>query len=250
MAVKIVFAVLLASAAAWAQPGQPTADRLREGNAAAAAGDWARVTQLVSPLLQGQLSTTDLAEAHRLGGIAAYYQLKTGEAEAHFLEYLKLELDGRLDPALYQPDVVTFFNDVRTRNSALLRARRPKPRRYFVLNLIPPAGQIQNGERKKALVIGGLITAFAIGNVATYFVLRSWCDEVSGSGGQSVTCDAASAARTARMRAINVATGIGLLVTYVYGVYDGVTGYRRRAREQPFVAPVGGGGVIGISGSF
>ncbi|HEY5936288.1 MAG TPA: hypothetical protein VIU61_16670 [Kofleriaceae bacterium] len=251
MALRIIVVLMLASSVALAQPGQPTTERLREGNAAAAAGDWARVTQLVSPLLQGQLSATDLAEAHRLAGIAAYYQQRTGEAEAHFLEYLKIELDGRLDPALYQPEVVTFFNDVRTRNSGMLRARRPKTRRYFVLNLIPPAGQIQNGERTKALVIGGLIAAFAIGNVSTYFVLRSWCDEVTGSNGQSVTCDSASASRTSRMRAINVATGIGLLVTYAYGVYDGVTGYRRRAREQqPFIAPVAGGGVVGLSGSF
>jgi len=251
MALRLTVLLVFASSLAWAQPGQPTADRLRQGNDAAAAGDWALVTQLVSPLLQGQLSANDLAEAHRLAGIAAYYQLKTGEAEAHFLEYLKLELDGRLDPALYQPDVVTFFNDVRTRNSGMLRARRPKTRRYFVLNLIPPAGQIQNGERTKALVIGGLIAAFAIGNVTTYLVLRSWCNEVSGSGGNSVTCDEASASRTSRMRALNVMTGIGLIVTYAYGVYDGVTGYRRRAREQqPFVAPINGGGVVGISGSF
>ena len=247
MALRILVLVL-ASSVAWAQP---VSDRLREGNAAAAAGDWTRVSQLVSPLLQGQMSATDLAEAHRLAGIAAYYQQRTGEAEAHFLEYLKLELDGRLDPALYQPDVVTFFNDVRTRNSALLRARRPKTRRYFVLNLIPPAGQIQNGERTKAIVIGGLIAAFAIGNVSSYLVLRSWCTEVTGSQGSSVTCDEASASRTARMRALNVVTGIGLLATYVYGVYDGVTVYRRRAREQqPFVAPIAGGGVVGISGTF
>ncbi|MEJ7599211.1 MAG: hypothetical protein WKG01_14990 [Kofleriaceae bacterium] len=249
MAMKLVItAIVLASTVAWAQP---TADRLREGNTAAEAGDWARVTQLVAPLLRGQLSPIDLAEAHRLAGIAAYYQQQTGAAETHFLEYLKLELDGRLDPALYQPDVVTFFNDVRTRNAAVLRARRPKQKRYFILNLVPPGGQIQNGERTKAYVVGGLLAGFAIANVSSYLVLRSWCTEVSGRDGQSVTCDPASASRTSRMRALNVASGIGLIVTYVYGMYDGVTGYRRRTREQqPFVMPVSGGGVVGLSGSF
>jgi len=248
MALKVALFVILASAIAWAQP----ADRLREGNAAAAAGDWARVSQLVEPLLQVQLATTDRAEAHRLAGIAAFYQHRPQQAEAHFLEYLKLELDGRLDPALYQPEVVTFFDDVRARNQALLRARRPKPRRYFVLNLIPPAGQIQNGERTKAVVVASLLGAFAIGNVTSYLVLRSWCTKVMGNGGSSVTCDEASPARRSRMRALNIASGIGLIATYLYGVYDGVTGYRRRTREQsqPFVAPVSGGGVVGISGSF
>ena len=244
----VIPALVLASAIASAQP---TADRLREGNAAAEAGDWARVTQLVTPLLQGQLSAIDLAEAHRLAGIAAYYQQQTRAAEMHFLEYLKRELDGSLDPALYQPDVVTFFNDVRTRHAAVLRARRPKQKRYFMLNLLPPGGQIQNGERTKAYVVGGLLAGFAIANISTYFVLRSWCTEVSGLNGQSVTCDQASASRTSRMRAFNIASGIGLIATYVYGMYDGVTGYRRRTREQqPFVMPVSSGGVVGLSGTF
>src|SRR5690349_9013475 len=88
---------------------QPAGDRLREGNAAAAAGDWARVTAIVTPLLRNQLSSADLAEAHRLAGLAAYFQRQLQAAEVHFVAYLKLDLDGRLDPSVYPPDVITFF---------------------------------------------------------------------------------------------------------------------------------------------
>jgi hypothetical protein len=250
------------SGAASAQPapsGPPaplsSADALREANASAAAGDWARVASLVEPLLRGPLPPSDRAEAHRLSGMAAFYEQRRDLAEAHFLAYLKLDLDGRLDPALYPPDVVVFFDEVRTKHQAELRARRPKARRYWLLNLLPPGGQIQNGDRGKAWVFGSLLGGLAIGNVTSYLVLRSWCTRVSGPGGVSATCDGddegTNRTRSASvLRAINLATGIGLIATYALGVYDGASHYRRRESVQPFVAPVGGGGIVGLGGSF
>ena len=121
-------------------------------------------------------------------------------------------------------------------------------------------GQFQNGERAKAWTIGGLLAGFAIANVASYLVLRSWCTEVTGVSGSSLVCDqttdhdhGASIART-----IEIASGVGLILTYVYGVYDGVAGYRRRSREQsyaPYATPMNerpgeSGAVVGISGRF
>ena len=231
---------------------QTPADTLRDGNTAAAQGDWQKVTQLVGPLLQGQLAPADLAEAHRLAGIAAFFQNQRDAAEAHFVDYLRLDLDGRLDPALYPPDVVNFFNDVRSLHDAELRKRRPKARRYWALNLLPPVGQFQNGDKTKAYVIGGLIGAFAITNITSFFVLRSWCTEVSGSNGSSVTCDDGSdhSSSASTLRVVNIASGIGLILTYGFGVYDGVKGYRRKESIQPFAAPASGGGVVGVFGSF
>ncbi len=269
----LVMVALLATTV-WAQPptaGEPppaalpdgsavrsTSDVLRDGNAAASMGDWPRVTILVDPLVRarrGQLAPADLAEAHRLAGIAAYFQQRTADADGHFLAYLKLDLDGRLDPAMYPPEVVTFFQDVQTRHSAELRARRPKPRRYFLLSVLPPAGQFQNGERTKGFIIGGLLGAFAVGNITTYLVLRSWCTRVSGGGGQSATCDEETdrSSKASQLRTLNIVSGLGLIATYIYGAYDGVSGYRRRSRErsmQPFATSTSGGGVFGIAGSF
>jgi hypothetical protein len=234
-------------------PGAPApSDALREANDAATAGDWARVSALVDPLLRGAVPPGDLAEAYRLSGMAAFYQQRRDLAEAHFLAYLKIDLDGRLDPALYPPEVVGFFDEVRTKHQAELRARRPRPRRYWLLNLIPPGGQIQNREPGKAWVIGSLIGAFAIGNVTTYLVLRSWCTRVSGDGGSSVTCDEGGdhAHTASTLRGINIATGIGLIAAYAFGVYDGATNYRRQETMRPFVVGVAGGGMIGLGGAF
>ena len=159
------------TAVARAQPDATTSDVLREGNMAALAGDWPRVDQLVDPLLRHDLASADLGEAHRLAGLAAFFRQHNDEAERHFLDYLRLELDGRLDSALYPPEVVAFFNDGATRHAAELRALRTRPKRSWVLTLLPPLGQLQNGERTKAYVIGGLLGTMLVANLTTYAFL-------------------------------------------------------------------------------
>lgn len=230
---------------------------LREANAAATAGDWARVSAYVEPLLNRQLENADLAEAHRLAGIAAMFAEPQNRplAEAHFLAYLRIDLDGHLDPALYPPDVIQVFAEVRSRHDAELRARRPKSKRYAILNVLPPWGQFQNGERTKGIVIGSLLGVFLVTNLTTYAVLESWCTDLHGSGGSSAGCDETTnhndSART--LRTLNIAAGVGLILTYAYGVYDGVRGYRRNTRETtlaPFASSTNTSTVLGVELSF
>ena len=232
-----------------AAPTDPGA-ALRDANAAATAGDWAKVSQVVQPLLARSLEPSDLGEAHRLAGLAAYFNNNHDEAEAHFLAYLKVDPDGHLDPSLYPPEVVTFLYHVRDKYKATLVAMRPPPRRYFVLNFLPPFGQLQNGDRGKALLVGGLLGATLATNITTYFVLRSWCHN-AGS-----TCDDSGTdhfRRAQQLTTINTLAGLGAIAVYIYGVWDGVSGYRRRSREQrfaPYVAPASESTTIGVIGRF
>jgi hypothetical protein len=245
--VKLAFAiaVVTATSLAHAQPvaGDPAA-ALRDANAAAIAGDWQRVGELVDPLLLQALAPADTAEAHRLAGLAAFFAHRDADAESHFLAYLHLDLDARLDPALVPPEAVTFFEDVRARHAAELRALRPKPRakRSLVLALLPPFGQIQGGEHTKAWIIGGALVGFAAANVASYALLRSWCSDTD------LTCDTHTRAASA-MRAINLASAGGFLAAYLYGVYDGVVEYRHQ-NVVLFANPTSGGGVAGVLGAF
>jgi hypothetical protein len=257
-AALVVLGVLGWSGLARAEAGT-TSDVLREGNTAALAGDWPRVAALVDPLLARPLPVADLAEAHRLAGIAAFFHARSAEAETHFLAYLRLDLEGRLDPALYPPDVVAFFNDVASRHAAEIRAMHaPHRRRSWWYTLIPPAGQLQNGDRTKAYVIGGMLGALLITNLTSYAYLRAWCDHTDGRSGGGLTCtdgpgghDGTEAARN--LRPVNIASGIGFWVVYVYGVYDGIRGYRQVSREQalqPFAAVSSRGSVFGVAGRF
>jgi hypothetical protein len=75
---------------------------------------------------------------------------------------------------------------------------------------------------------------------------------VQGSDGESVTCDDGKdhSSSAGTLRVVNIASGVGLILTYAYGVYDGVRGYRRNESLQPFVTPASGGGMVGVFGSF
>jgi hypothetical protein len=248
----VVISLVLGVATAGAQPSlADPSSALREANTAAAEGDWERVRAVVESLLATSLDRADLAEAHRLAGIAAILGQPSRRdlAERHFLEYLRLDLDGHLDPALYPPEVTQFFADVRARHASELRARRPKARRYAVLALLPPFGQFQNGDRTTGIVIGSLLGTFVVANVASYLVLRSWCSEAD------LTCDATkdrtSSAET--LRRVNITAGVGLIITYVYGVYDGVRGYRRSRRESilaPYATATNESATFGVRMNF
>lgn len=256
--VALGVAVAVLSAAAHAQPGRAPSDVLRDGNTAALAGDWQRVTDLIDPLLRQPLPIANLAEAHRLAGIAAFFTQSAAGAERHFVTYLRIDPDGRLDPALYPPDVVAFFNDVASRHVAELRALRAPPQRSsWLFTLLPPVGQYLNGEHTKAYVLGGALGAFLITNLTTYAYIRQWCDHTQGPGGGGLTCtdgpggDATGAAR--RLRPFNLASGIAFWVVYAYGVYDGIRGYRRISREQalrPYVTVSTDGSTAGVSLRF
>ncbi len=145
---------------------------------------------------------------------------------------------------------MNFFDDVRTRHAAELRALRPGPKRNFALAFVPPLGQYQNGERTKAWVIGGLFGAFVVTNVTTYFVLRSWCTRHRLEARARAIDDHYRRGAASSDRSTSLA-GMGLILTYVYGVYDGVSSYRRQTREQafvPYATPTNNGGVVGVVG--
>ncbi|CAN5665364.1 hypothetical protein BH11MYX1_BH11MYX1_17550 [soil metagenome] len=245
MKALFIFLVALAGVAA-ADPDTA----LRAANDAATAGDWPRVEQLVAPLLAptGALSSVDRAEADRLAGLAAFFAQRTGDAERDFVAYLKLDLDGHLDPALYPPEVVNFFNDVRARHASELHAIKPPPKRYWPLALVPPFAQFQNGDRVKGIVVTGLLGAFLAANITTYLVLRSWCHNPGGTCDDSGKNHYRSAQRLTEW---NTFAGVGFILTYAYGVWDGVRGYRRGSHElAPSATATDGGAALGMSGRF
>jgi hypothetical protein len=142
---------------------------------------------------------------------------------------------------------VTFFDDVRVRHAAELRAHRPH-KRNWVWTLLPPVSQFQDGRVVKGSILGGVMLAFLATNVTTFAVLEAWCSS------NTDTCDqTTNHTRAARdLRTINLISGVGFIATYLYGVYDGVAAYRRATREQlvPYASLVDSGAVVGVGRTF
>ncbi len=210
------------------------ASALATAGAAAAIGDWAAVDATLAPLQRPDvtLSTADRAELLRLSGLAAYFGGRLDQADRAWLAYLRLDLDGRLDPSTVPPEAITYFESVRSRHGAELRALRPRPkpaRRWWVLNFVPPVGQVQNREPGHAFWIGGAIVGTLALNLTSYGVLRAWCDEIDR------TCDGHE--RTARtLRVVNIAAGVAAIGAYAYGVIDGFRGGDRAGARDALAA--------------
>src|SRR5205085_1647978 len=114
----------------------------------------------------------DRAQALRIYGIACVLTGRQLAAKGAFLDWLALEPRARLDPTLVRPEVVDFFERLRAehRDELVREVERRRPR-TAVLNLLPPAGQYQNGQRAKfAALLAAEIGLLAL-NLATGITL-------------------------------------------------------------------------------
>jgi len=232
----LVLAVLLAMAPGAAHAGGAIG-ALGEAQASFNAGDYYKAAELVAPLLDEEsISRADRATALRLYGLALYFLGKRDDADAALLEYLKLEPEAHLDPALVPPDGIAFFEDVRSRHAVELRRYKPRPRwrDSAVVSVIPLFGQLQNGDKAKGWALIATEGILAVTTVTTYVMFRRLCD--NGLGG---TCSDEGTAKAART--VNLVSGGLLLGVVVYGVIDGAYGYGRR--KQAFEAANFGLGV-------
>ncbi len=249
MAAAIALVAALGSSAAAQSPSlADPVSTLRAADAAGAAGDWTATAALVGTLDLSRLDRGDLAEARRLRGLADFFAGRRADAEVELVEWLKLDQDAHLDPGVTPPEAVSFFEEVRGRHAAELRALRPQPRRWAALNLLPPWGQFQNGDRGKGWVIAGAGVALLAVDVGSYALLRHWCSS------SDLTCDVGSdrAGEARNARTVNLIAGGALIALYAYGAIDGFWGYRSHTevRVLPMLSPDGAGAQVVLGGRF
>jgi hypothetical protein len=255
-------AIPLLAVLALAGPGPAVADTagdLQRANDLLAQGRYADAAAIAGAIARdrGLLLGADRAEAWRVYGLSLYFVGLLSEAESALLAYLKLDVDAHLDPALVPPEALAFFEDVRVRHRDELRAYRPRPakKRVLALSLLPPLGQMQNGERTKGWILAGAGATLLAVHVGSFFWLRKLCDPATG------LCEADGVDRSDRARAlrdVNLASGAALVGLYFYGLVDGVLGHRRaQARDAAAasaltvgVVPVEAGATVLVVGRF
>lgn len=174
-----------------------------------------------------RLERSDRHEALRAYGIACALVQRTTAAEGAFLLLLDVDPQARLDPELVRPEAVALFEDVRLRRQQALVAvyRKARGRRYLVLNLLPPAGQLQNKQYAKAYTVLGLEIGLLGLNLVSGSLLYAWRGDHQDFPGHE---DSARA-----LRPTNWVSFGALLAVVVYGVVDGfVIGHRRGLEER------------------
>jgi hypothetical protein len=225
----ILVVVFLVSALASAQATPPAA-RLAEAQRLFGHADYRAVAEIAGPLARDpSLDRADRTEAYRLFGLSLFLLAQPARAEGWLLQFLRLEPEAHLDPAVVPPDAIAFFEGIRARHEGELRALKPRPRRRRAwLNLVPPAGQFQNQEPAKGWSIGIAEGVLLATNISTYIVLINACDEHR-------TCTLGRDAAN-QLRMANLVSGALFVGVYAYGVLDGWLGHRNRIEDRAGLA--------------
>jgi len=216
-------------------PAAPTdaASSLERVRASYEYGDIDDVVEWSRPIAEGRLEATPAqrALALRYLGIGLYLTGRAPGAEAAFFELLRLRPDTALDPRTTRPDVVTFFERVRSGHAQEIKDSAHK-HKAFIWNFVPPVGQFQNGHTARGLIVGGVEVASIATAITSYALLSSWEQPHHEFTGHP---------EAQTMKVVNfVSIGV-LAATYFYGVLDGIGHYN--ALPDDTQVSVGPGGL-------
>ncbi|MES1172092.1 MAG: hypothetical protein ABUL77_02555 [Bacteroidota bacterium] len=106
------------------------AEALERSRASYEYGDIDEMVESARPVADGRLRPTPAqrASALRYLGIGLFLTGRPEGAETAFFELLRLRPESRLDPRTTRPDVVTFFDQVRTRYAQPITTKPASPR--------------------------------------------------------------------------------------------------------------------------
>lgn len=227
-------------------------------------GEFGRAVEILHPLLYPEprlQSGQKIVDAHRLLGVAYLFQKQDQEARKEFRKLLQIRPDYRLDPLLFPPEVVDFFNTVRQEHGAELssleakrasaekRAKadcenaRAEPvviekrffRNSYHVNFIPfGAGQFQNNQRLKGwafftgqITFGALSLGAQVANLALYGLRPTRaCQYDLGRDCPSEFIDHRAENRSRWLTRIQVGAGLLFFASVGWGILDAISYYR------------------------
>jgi hypothetical protein len=205
---------------------------LERARAAFEYGDMEMVVDSARLVAEGRSRPAQRVQALRFLGIGLFLTGRPEGAETAFFELLRQKPDARLDPTHTRPDVVAFFETVRARHATEIEQARPS--KYFLLALLPPVGQFQNGDRGRGVTFAA-IEAVSLGlAIGTYVQLRAWRNPADDTFGTHT--DDARALKILN----NVSLGI-FAATVTVGIIDGIANFHHSDDTPPlaFLTPNG-----------
>lgn len=211
-----------------------------------AEGDYQGCLTITSPLVgDPRLPKAELAESMRLHGLSLFLLGRQGDAEIFLHQFLRLEPEAHLDPALVPPEAVAFLESIRSRYEGELRRLKPRPRkkRYEILNWIPYAGQFQNEQDLKGWFLGSATVVIGLTSIAAGVTLRVKCE-------QDLTCSIDKSMAENLKLVANYGAAVAA-ATYIVGVVDAYYfGRCLEARERVALVPTEGGASLVMTFGF
>jgi hypothetical protein len=249
-------------------------------------GDYSAAVHTLVPLLYPSValgSEDAVVEAHRLLALSYLLQKKELEAEEEATSLFALRPSFRLDPIVDPPMAVSFFETVRTRQSARLtelharevkdaearaketeRKRRASAERIIIertiehhsrlLATVPfGVGQFQNGQMTKAALFLSGELVFGAASLAGYLALQEKFPVDGSSNHRFVPAGQESTAHA--LLGLQLGAGIAFWATLAWGLIDAHVLFRRevvKTREltQPPKGVTIGPGGLGLQGAF
>lgn len=240
---------------------------------------------------QKTLSDADAVEAYRILGLAEYQLGDRPGARNAFVNLLSHDPDYALDPFLVPPQIVEFFDQVKRDNEAQLAPLREQKRQLaeqqrlaeeakrkllaeeqaragppakilrveehvYILNWLPfGAGQFQNGQATKGVVIAVAEAVFGLVNIGAILIHNRIVDDPSRHCTVSDPTNCSNPPITDSDRSLLNSIDIVKYVsaglfwgTYIYGVVDAHLHYVPRIETE--VNPAQGGATIKMSWAF
>lgn len=231
--------------------------RLQNAEHALTASEFEKATRESEGLLAAEsLDKAQSARAQRTAAFAQFYLGEKAVAEAHLNEYFKLVPEASIDAKHYPPDLVQFFNDVKTgtlhakpagatRGSPAPVASTTTHTKFSPVSLVPfGIGQLLLGDYTDGGIFLGLDVAFLAADLALYFVRIK--DRQTGGGYSNV-----SRAETLQIGQ-DVAGGL-LIVSAIIGIVDAIVWSPERVankRLTVLLAPAAQGAMVSATLSF
>jgi hypothetical protein len=195
------------------------------------------VVESARPVADGRAhpNETQRVQALRLLGIGLFLTGRREGAETAFFDLLRQRPSVHLDPTHTRPDVVAFFENVRTRHSAEIReAARSRPGgKHIAWAFLPPVGQFQNGDRGRGIIFGALEVVSLGLAIGTYVQLT----KLAKPDGTFPNYDDARQLKIVN----NISIGV-FAATVIVGIVDGLVNFSAHDDEPP-LAWIGPGGL-------
>ncbi len=242
--------------------------QLGEGRLAYERGDYPGAVRTLTPLLYPSIELTSaeaVIEAHRLLALSFLLQQKEQEAEEEASAIFALRASFELDPIVDPPMAVTFFDGVRKKQDARLRAlrdreqkaneervkdeerrRRENAERIYIertvrknsrlLATIPfGVGQWQNGQPRKAAWFLSSELAFGALSLATYLALERKYPYDPATNKRVFPIEDRTTAEA--LTGLQLGAGIAFWATMLWGIIDAHVLYKpvrlENTREVP-----------------